>query len=295
MKKITRKQFLLSLIGAGVSALGYARFVEPRWLEETRKRIPLSVNLRKPLRILHLSDFHASSVVPFSLIEHAIDVGLSYSPDVVCVTGDFITSKMPKSRRYQRILRRLSDAAPTLACLGNHDGGDWAKRRGGYRDTTKVEKLLSRSGIKCLMNESTGLKIGENILHLVGLNDWWGGKMQASAAFAQKEKIMKNSRQAAEEEAAEITVVLSHNPDTKKFIAGSDWDLLLCGHTHGGQIRIPLVGAPFAPVEDKRFVEGLHYWHERWLHISRGVGNVHGIRVNCRPEINVLDLVEDKA
>ncbi len=292
MKEITRKQFLLSLIGAGVSALGYGHFVEPRWLEETRKRIPIAASLQHGLRILQLSDLHASSVVPFSLIEHAIDAGLSYSPDVICITGDFITEKMPEARRYRKILRRLSDAAPTFACLGNHDGGKWAKRRGGYSDTQKVERLLSQSGINCLMNETAGLNIRGNALFLVGLCDWWSGKMRASSPFSPQNKNAQTLSNSTAKKTGDITIVLSHNPDTKKFIAGFDWDLLLCGHTHGGQIRIPLMGAPFAPVEDKRFVEGLHFWHERWLHISRGVGNVHGIRINCRPEINVLDLVE---
>jgi predicted MPP superfamily phosphohydrolase len=67
--------------------------------------------------------------------------------------------------------------------------------------------------------------------------------------------------------------------------------LLLCGHTHGGQIRLPFVGTPFAPVRDKRFVEGLHQWDGRWMYITRGVGNLHGVRFNCPPEVSLLTLV----
>jgi predicted MPP superfamily phosphohydrolase len=66
---------------------------------------------------------------------------------------------------------------------------------------------------------------------------------------------------------------------------------MLCGHTHGGQLVIPMIGAPFAPVRDHRFVRGLNPWDGRLIHTSCGVGNVLGVRLNCRPEVNILDLV----
>jgi predicted MPP superfamily phosphohydrolase len=65
---------------------------------------------------------------------------------------------------------------------------------------------------------------------------------------------------------------------------------MLCGHTHGGQCQIPFVGAPFAPIQDLRFLEGLQPWNDRWIHVTRGVGNLHGLRFNCRPEVNLLNL-----
>ena len=66
---------------------------------------------------------------------------------------------------------------------------------------------------------------------------------------------------------------------------------MLCGHTHGGQCDLMFLGTPFAPVRDKRFVQGLHRWEDRWIHITRGVGNLHGMRFNCRPEVSLLTLV----
>jgi len=69
------------------------------------------------------------------------------------------------------------------------------------------------------------------------------------------------------------------------------WDVVLCGHTHGGQIWIPGLGAPFAPVEDKRYIAGLYPWSNRWMHITKGVGNIWGLRFNCRPEISLLTIV----
>jgi len=87
------------------------------------------------------------------------------------------------------------------------------------------------------------------------------------------------------------TVLLSHNPDTKDLLRQFIWDLMLAGHTHGGEVELPFLGQPFAPVVDKRFVRGLHRWEDRWLHVSKGVGSLHGIRVNCPGDVTLLRLV----
>jgi len=86
-------------------------------------------------------------------------------------------------------------------------------------------------------------------------------------------------------------VVLSHNPDSRWRLEGEDWDLMLCGHTHGGQLIVPLFGTrPFVPIEDPAFSEGLIPWKGRLIHVTRGVGNLHGMRFNCRPEVSLLEL-----
>jgi uncharacterized protein len=87
------------------------------------------------------------------------------------------------------------------------------------------------------------------------------------------------------------TILLSHNPDTKSQLMKWPWDLMLSGHTHGGQLSLPGIGTPFAPIRDKRYVRGLHRWNDRWLHITKGVGNLHGMRFNCRPEVSILTLI----
>lgn len=87
--------------------------------------------------------------------------------------------------------------------------------------------------------------------------------------------------------------VLLHNPDGRMFIAEFAWDVLLCGHTHGGQFVVPFLNyAPFAPVVDKYAVSGLSQDEQgRYMHITRGLGNLHGLRFNCRPEASLLQLV----
>ena len=85
-------------------------------------------------------------------------------------------------------------------------------------------------------------------------------------------------------------VLLSHNPDTKDHLLDFAWDVMLSGHTHGRQLSLPLIGEPFSPIVDKRYVRGLYRWENRWLHISAGVGSLHTARFNCRPEVSLLTL-----
>ena len=258
----------------------YAFGVEPKWLERTVHQIRLPQrDLGRGVRILHLSDFHASPVVPFSLIEKAVEYGLAVQPDLICLTGDFVTSADAfDEQEYSRILRRLSNAAPTFACLGNHDGGHWAANKGGgFRDTRVVRELLDASGVSLLHNRSELVAIRGQSMRVVGVPDLWSHEVDGQLAFEDVQP-------------GEPTILLAHNPDTKDFLADHPWDLMLCGHTHGGQVLVPLVGTRFIPVQDKRFIAGLKEWNRRQIYISRGVGSLAGVRFNCRPEVTVLQI-----
>lgn len=281
---ITRRKFLRVVAGSLLTAgggLAYARGVEPRWLAVTRIRVPLSLPLKATpaLRILHLSDLHLSPVVPLEFIAASIARGVAEKPDLIAVTGDFFTGRAHDVTRYAETLARLSAAAPTFACLGNHDGGRWSRDRGGIAMIESVLNLLSTAGITCLLNESRALVVRGQPVQLTGLADLWSGLFQPEPAFAQNP-----------DRGDAVRLVLNHNPDAKSQLRSFDWDVMLCGHTHGGQVRLPLIGAPFAPVDDKRYLHGLYPWDNHWLHITSGVGNLHGVRFNCRPEVSVLTL-----
>src|SRR5215510_13891568 len=122
---MTRRKFLFSALASGSCSLAYPCYMEPRWLELTVQHVQRSRSpVGAPLRLLHISDLHASFYVPLGMISHAIDLGLAQKPDLICVTGDFITHRHDfNEHEYARLLRRLSAAAPSYAVLGNHDGG----------------------------------------------------------------------------------------------------------------------------------------------------------------------------
>jgi len=172
----------------------------------------------------------------------------------------------------------LAPSEPTFAELGNHDGGGWARHK-GYQGTERVRELLANAGARLLHNTSESIEIRGQRLHLVGVGDWWADEMEPRTAF-----------DGVRAKPAAPTILLSHNPDTKNRLVSFPWEVMLSGHTHGGQLSLPGIGTPFAPVRDKRYVRGLHRWEDRWLHVTAGIGALHSMRFNCRPEISVLTL-----
>jgi predicted MPP superfamily phosphohydrolase len=276
---ISRRRLLWTGAGAAGAAAAYPVLLEPRWLEFTRTRVPKVVRgAGGSLRVLHMSDFHFSWAVPLSTIERAIDTGLSARPDLICLTGDFITHRYDfDERAYVRSLRRLTATCATFAVLGNHDGGRWARERRGFADHGLVERMLAEAGVRLLHNRSEELEVRGSKLMLVGVGDLWAGELQAERAFQAVRAEMP-------------VLLLSHNPDSKDELRAFRWDLMLCGHTHGGQVIIPFAGPRYAPVNDKRFVAGLHEWEGRRMYITRGVGNLGGVRFRCRPEVSFLEL-----
>ena len=276
---MSRRRFLGGVSVAAAGTLGYAHFFEAHWLQKSFFSVPLSGGNRPPVKLLHLSDLHASPVVSLGYIRKAIDAGLNWKPDLICLTGDFITSQFKDLTGYVDVLRRLSQTAPTFASLGNHDGGRWAREEGGYTSVGWISELLETSAIRLLHNQSVATRVNGRDLNLVGLGDLWAEDLDAQRGFAGS-TVRRGE-----------TILLSHNPDTKEHLGIFNWQLMLSGHTHGGQLRVPWMGAtPFAPVRDKRFVAGLHRWNDRWIHITKGIGSVFGMRINCPPEVSFLTL-----
>jgi hypothetical protein len=273
-----RRGFLAFALGFPTTAAVYARFVEPQWLKFQQTECKLFATPQpEPIRLLHLSDLHASPAVPNSLIERAIDAGLAAKPDLICLTGDFVTHGQKFDARWlEKQFGRLSSAAPTFASLGNHDGGVWAKLTGGFENTTDLAGLLNAGRVRLLHNDHCRLRTRGRNLQLVGLGDLWAGELDPTDAFP------------SEHDSNDAVIVLSHNPDTKQIVRSYRWNLMLSGHTHGGQISLPYFGSPYAPVKDRRYLAGLKPWNDRLIHVTTGVGNLRGVRFNCRPEVSYL-------
>lgn len=277
--RLTRRRFLKASAVAVAGAIGggaYARFVEPRWLAVREREVTLGRGrLASPIRVLHLSDLHWSDVVSLAFIEKAFTLGLELEPDLICLTGDYITAGTRRDLGdFMPVFSKLTAAAPCFAVLGNHDGGRWSARWGGFKDTRAMTKALEAAGVRVLADTATAASVRGASICITGTTDFW------SDAFAPAPAFQSGS--------GDVTLVLAHNPDTKNAIGDYPWDLMLSGHTHGGQFALPLLGTPFAPVRDHEYVAGLKPWKDRHIHVSRGVGNLHGVRFNCRPEVNVV-------
>ena len=278
--RLSRRKFLTGTLVAGAGVLVDMRLLEPRWLRIHHVDVALPTGrTANPFRILHISDLHSSKDVPLSFIKKAIERGLEQNPDIVCITGDLISHHIPDKHKYADCLRMLSAAAPCYACTGNHDGGDWVRPYGGYADLTQIRSLLDQSNIELLFNASKRISVNGSAIELVGLGDYWANDAHPEQAFPKQENPSDACR-----------LVLSHNPDSKMILNHYAWDLMLCGHTHGGQLVVPFYGTPFAPVSDHRYVHGLNPWKQRLIYTTSGIGNLHSMRANCRPEVAILNV-----
>ncbi len=280
--RLTRRAFLATLAagGAGLSAIAYARYAEPAWLEVSE--IPLDPEIfpaPSRLRILHLSDLHFGPHVSLELIERAVELGLAQRPDLIALTGDFVTGRLREAAAYAAVLRRLSVVAPTLACLGNHDAIVATGPVDEAARTAAVMGLLRTAQVDVLVNETREVAVRGGRLRVSGLGDLWTKQNHPA-------RCLTPIRGSGREPLAHL--LLNHNPDARAAAMPYHWDLMLCGHTHGGQIGVPGLAEWLAPVRDKTHLEGSQNREGRLIHITRGVGSLYGVRFWCRPQVSLL-------
>jgi len=273
--RLNRRQFLVGLAGSlltpSISTAVWKHETEGINVSHTQIKIS---RLKAPLRIAHLSDLHASEVVRWQLIEKAIDLAIAENPDLICLTGDYGTGEECPYDKLRDRLKELTKVVPGFACLGNHDG-TWVD--GGPREKRAL-RMLQEAGFKTLYNEAASWSKNGADIQLVGMADYWAGAFNPSAAFQQS----TNDRP---------VIVLCHNPDGRNPLRKQSWDLMLSGHTHGGQVNLPFAYGAFAPVNDKTMIQGLHAWQNRQIYITSGVGSLYGIRFRAAPEVSILNLV----
>ena len=159
----------------------------------------------------------------------------------------------------------------------------WAADHGGFSTNQKVKNLLRSAKIGVLENEKRKIYLKGQNIDLVGLGDLWSENCRPHSCMDRLSVPSKDVKSPV--------ILLNHNPDAKEGLSDYKWDIMLAGHTHGGQFKIPIEeDAPFAPVKDRSMIDGTFNWKGRVIHITRGVGNLYGVRLNCRPEISLLKL-----
>lgn len=274
-------QHILKAVGAGVA---YAAVVEPALLETTQIEIPVR-GLPRSLdgyTILHLTDLHYNVTAGVSFLRRVVQKSNALDADMVALTGDFI-AKNP--RNLDRCFSLLSDLRAPDGCWvvrGNHD----------YKASLKdMQRACRDAGMRLLENEHAIIRphrtratgAPAEALTIAGVGDIWEGLCLPGRAL-----------QGAPPD--NPTVLLSHNPQVVKVLPPSSRvDLVLSGHTHGGQVR-PL-GRPLRFLSDgsTQFVSGLVPHEAAPVYISRGVGTSSlRLRWNCRPEIVLVRLVTQR-
>jgi hypothetical protein len=236
------------------------------------------------MRIAQISDIHYFEWTETFFLHEVVDHINSLKPDMVVLTGDFVTYgpiRWPSQDAHKRFaLRHMPACASILggiqcplryATLGNHDmmvGGRYI-----YGD-------LENQGLPVLRNKAIPLERNGQHLWLVGLGS-------ACAADADPDRAIPESAVRDKE----AMIVLAHEPDILPEIAKYGPGLMLSGHTHGGQVRIPFLPPAFLPEYGKKYVEGWFRYGSTQLYVNRGIGTIGvPLRVNCPPEITLLTL-----
>jgi uncharacterized protein len=252
-------------IGATTGALAHGYLYERHHLELTRETLKVS-GLPAPLaglRVGLITDLHRSDTVPHELIMRAVKLLMSETPDLVVLGGDYVTwgdrhFVVPSAEA----LAPLSAPHGVFAVLGNHD------------DDRDMPAALSATGVVVLRDARTRLKIRGETLDLAGIRYW----TRRATDIAH---VLRG--------ASPNVILLAHNPLRLVEAAALAVPLVLSGHTHGGQVVLPGIGAVAA--REFPVIAGKGRRDSTEIFVSRGVGTVYvPIRINCPPEVAVLTL-----
>ncbi|MDQ3547472.1 MAG: metallophosphoesterase, partial [Chloroflexota bacterium] len=267
----------------------YTVRIAPRWLEVVRLQvaIPALPEAWAGVRIAHLSDFHAGGAIPLELLQHAKAVALAETPDIVALTGDFYD----EGRRADvgDLFTVWPDGVATFAVLGNHD------HRAPDEDRRRLLDELSMAGIEVLLNQAVSIDLRGRPVWIVGVDDPYSRKMDGEQAFG------------AMPAPAEALLFLAHSPVALNRLPVGRVRIMLCGHTHGGQVRlapdgrVPFValarrlrGNPERP--DPDIHRGVHWLRGSVVVISNGLGvSKLPWRFRTRPQVMLIELAHATA
>lgn len=272
----TRRDFLRGLVAAPLVAVSataaYARLIEPYnyLISETDIFIRDLPQAFENFRLTQLTDIHHSRILGINEIRRVVALAQQTKPDMFVLTGDYSTSYRRYIEPCAEALAPLSAPEGVWAVLGNHDH---------YTDPELTTRALQRQHIAVLNNAHTTLRRGAESLQLSGIDDWtWNGTDWVRAFAGLKTNTP--------------TILLSHQPTVLDFEQTKNVSLILSGHTHGGQLNFPLVGAPARLfTKDLRYARGLFRRGETQLYVSTGTGVIGlPLRLGVRPEIAVLRL-----
>ncbi|MNB95711.1 putative metallophosphoesterase [compost metagenome] len=278
-RRITRRQFLArgaaTVVGAGLLTGGYSWQGEPRWLETTRltlswKELPAAFS---GMKLVHLSDVHLGFNKDAGDVKRLIPHIQAANPDMVVLSGDIVDSYSEDLEESVPLFAELKPPLGKFAILGNHD----------YKNAEKLIGFLEQAGFTVLRNRHVLVTKGDASIAIAGMEDVLIG-VPGPDPKAALGGIPPGT----------FTLLLMHEPDYADQVQDYSIQLQLSGHSHGGQIRLPIAGPLFVPKGATKYVSGLYTvgTQQMKLYVSRGFGETYmPFRFMCRPEITVFTLL----
>lgn len=293
---ISRLKFL-SQIALGMTALPLAGFIygmvrgafdyKIHPIKVTLPNLPSAFN---GLKIIQISDIHSGSFVSTAHLEEAVKIIEREKPDLIFFTGDLVNDRASETDLYIDVLSKIKAPLGVFSTLGNHDYGDyvtWGSPEAKAENLNNLKNVHAQVGWKLLMNEHIPIKIGEDEIAIIGIENWGG-----SFHFP-KYGDLKKAHSGTEK--YPVKLLLSHDPSHWDLQVKKDYkdiDITFSGHTHGGQFGIEIPGFRWSPSQYayKQWA-GLYSHQDQHLYVNRGLGFLgYPGRVGISPEITVMEL-----
>ena len=260
---------------APAAVLGYGTFIQRRdfGVREIDVPIPRLPPDLEGFRILQLSDIHRGLFLSDAELSAVIDASLGVKPHLAVITGDLISSRGDPLDSCISQLARLKAEAGVFGCMGNHEQYAGAIHY--------AEAAASRVGIRFLRQQAQALRIGAATLNLAGVD--YQRKEDKPHYLRGAERLIQPGA---------VNILLSHNPDVFPVAAQQGYNLLLAGHTHGGQVTVEILDESINPARFfTPYVRGLYRLGGSAAYVTRGIGTI-GLptRIGAPPEISVLRL-----
>lgn len=266
----SRPQTPLRTLALNLTHAARAALTEPYMLTVEHqpiflRRLPAAL---EGFRIVQLSDIHHGPFSSTEQIERAVDTANRLQPDIIALTGDYISRERQYAAPCAEMLGRLQARYGVFAVLGNHDH---------WTDAALITDLFRAEGITVLINEGMRFEKAGGAFWLAGVDDTMVGLEDISLALAGAQQD-------------EMKLLLAHNPIILRRAAKAGVDLVLSGHTHGGQVAIRPERNETARAR-RRFLKGLGRQGHTQIYVNRGLGTVVlPIRYGCPPEVSLLEL-----
>lgn len=294
----------------------WPRFVEPRLIMTTRLSLPVW-NLSDALigfKILQFSDLHLNQHMSDAYLKRISQKITALKPDLIAFTGDFLCySAMGDPERLRRFLCSLKAPYGCYAILGNHDYAEFVsvndageydridnsssllgqafrrltknitlkktvtQQAKGIKQHAELINLLAETPFKLLHNRTVSISVNGSTLNICGLGEYMLGRFDPQEAF----KYYDNNAPG---------IILLHNPDGVPYLKEYPGDIVLSGHTHGGQVNLPWMWKKFTLLENMEFKKGLLKVGDKWVYVNRGIGSVLPFRWFSTPELLLLTL-----
>jgi len=244
-------------------------------IDFTNSKVPHNFN---DYKILQVSDLHNKE---FGKNQNKlVELTKEINPNIIVVTGDLIDSRRTNIDIAVNYMSQAVKIAPTYYVPGNHESR--------IDEYDKLEKMLSKEGINILSNDSENIKINNQELTLLGMEDI--SFMNSRNKEKEFSSILNNLKNESNEN---LTILLSHRPDLIDIYAKQNIDLVFTGHAHGGQIRLPFIGGLLSPGQGflPKYTSGVYEKDKTKMIVSRGLGNsLFPFRIFNRPELIVTTL-----